>query len=65
MDEEDRTARLERRHTPDFSPLPFHQRWLGAFSADRETIQGRWEKSPDGRDWELDFELSYRRVRSA
>jgi hypothetical protein len=50
------------RHTPDFSPLPFHQRWLGAFSADGETIEGRWETSPDGRDWELDFELAYRRV---
>jgi hypothetical protein len=51
------------RHTPDFSPLPFHQRWLGAFSADGETIEGRWETSPDGRDWELDFELAYRRLR--
>jgi hypothetical protein len=51
------------RHTPDFSPLPFHQRWLGALSVDGETIQGRWEKSPDGRNWELDFELAYQRVR--
>jgi hypothetical protein len=50
------------RHTPDFSPLSFHQRWLGAFSADGDTIEGRWETSPDGRDWELDFELTYRRV---
>ena len=51
------------RHTPDFSPLPFHQRWLGALSADGERIEGRWETSPDGRDWELDFELAYRRVK--
>lgn len=51
------------RHTPDFSPLPFHQRWVGTFSADGETIEGRWETSPDGRDWELDFELAYRRVK--
>ena len=51
------------RHTPDFSPLPFHQRWVGTFSADGETIEGRWETSPDGRDWELDFELVYRRVK--
>jgi hypothetical protein len=50
------------RHTPDFSPLPFHQRWLGTFSADGDRIDGRWETSPDGRDWELDFELTYRRV---
>jgi hypothetical protein len=51
------------RHAPDFSPLDFHQRWLGTFSADGNTIEGRWETSPDGRDWELDFELTYRRVR--
>jgi len=50
------------RHAPDFSPLPFHQRWLGTFSADGDTINGRWEQSPDGHDWELDFELAYQRV---
>ena len=52
---------LERR-TPDFSPLPFHQRWVGQISADGDTISGRWEASPDGDDWELDFELAYHRV---
>jgi hypothetical protein len=51
---------LERR-TADFSPLSFHQRWRGTF-VDGDTIEGRWETSPDGRDWELDFELAYRRV---
>ena len=50
------------RHTPDFTPLPFHQRWVGTLSAEGDTIEGRWEASPDGRDWELDFELVYRRV---
>jgi hypothetical protein len=50
------------RHAPDFSPLPFHQRWLGTFSGEGDAIHGRWETSPDGRDWELDFELSYHRV---
>jgi hypothetical protein len=50
------------RHTPDFTPLPFHQRWLGAFS-DPDTIEGRWEKSPDGQEWALDFELVYSRVK--
>jgi uncharacterized protein DUF1579 len=49
------------RHTPDFSDLPFHQRWTGTFSDD-DTIRGRWEKGPDGGEWELDFELVYRRV---
>jgi hypothetical protein len=51
---------LERR-LPDFSPLAFHQRWIGAL-ADSDTIRGRWESSPDGHDWELDFELTYHRV---
>jgi hypothetical protein len=50
------------RHTPDFSPLSSHQRWLASFSADGDTIRGRWETSPDGRDWELDFELAYHRL---
>jgi hypothetical protein len=51
------------RHAADFSPLPFHQRWTSAFSDDRDSIEGRWETSPDGREWELDFELFYRRLR--
>src|SRR5688500_3460125 len=49
------------RHAPDFSPLPFHQRWEGTFS-DGDTIRGRWEASDDGREWELDFELEYHRL---
>lgn len=52
---------LERRR-PDFTPLPFHQRWIGAFSRDASTIEGRWETSPDGDAWELDFELAYVRL---
>jgi hypothetical protein len=58
---DDREWTLER-HSADVSPLTFHQRWLATFSAEGDTIQGRWEKSPDGRDWELDFELAYQRV---
>jgi hypothetical protein len=52
---------LERR-TEDFSPLDFHQRWTGTFSPDGQTIDGRWETSPDGQAWELDFELHYVRT---
>jgi len=51
------------RHAADFSPLPFHQRWVAAFDDGGDVIRGRWETSPDGRAWELDFELEYRRVR--
>ena len=53
--------RMERR-SADFSPLDFHQRWSGVFSADGQTIEGRWESSPDGATWELDFELRYVRT---
>ena len=51
------------RHAPDFSPLPFHQRWLATLNPDENAIDGHRETSPDGNDWELDFELAYRRVR--
>ena len=52
---------LERR-TEDFSPLDFHQRWTGTFSPDGQAVDGRWETSPDGQAWELDFELRYVRT---
>jgi hypothetical protein len=40
----------------------FHQRSEATLSDDGRTITGRWEKSSDGTDWELDFEYTYRRV---
>ena len=39
----------------------FFQRLEATFSDDGATIAGRWEKSPDGSDWELDFEFAYGR----
>ena len=48
--------RLERA-APDF-----HQRFIGDFRDDGRTIDGRWESSPDGTTWELDFPITYRRV---
>jgi hypothetical protein len=50
------------RHAPDFSPLPFHQRYRGTLGAGGDRIDGRWETSPDGAAWELDFEVIYERV---
>jgi hypothetical protein len=50
------------RLAADFMPLDFAQRWIGRFSDDGDTIEGRWETSPDGREWELDFHLTYRRI---
>lgn len=48
------------RNAPDFTPLAFHQRWIATVEAD--TVQGRWEQSPDGREWALDFVMIYTRV---
>jgi hypothetical protein len=40
----------------------FSQRYEGTFSADGNTIDGRWEISTDDATWEKDFDLKYRRV---
>jgi hypothetical protein len=59
----DRTWTLLRTE-PDLSPLHFSQRYVGVFSADGDRIEGRWETSHDnGRTWEIDFGLTYTRVR--
>jgi hypothetical protein len=41
----------------------FYQRYTGTFSADDTVIHGRWEHSPDGSSWALDFDLTYTKVR--
>ena len=52
-----------QRDSPDFSDLNFWQRYEGTFSADGDTIDGRWEISHDeGATWEKDFDLVYRKV---
>jgi hypothetical protein len=51
------------RDSPDFSPLAFWQRFMGGFSRDRNTIEGRWETSTDeGASWVHDFDLNYSRI---
>jgi hypothetical protein len=49
------------RDEPDLSPLAFSQRFTGTFGDDGKTIAGRWERSPDGKTWEHDFDLTYTR----
>ena len=44
------------------APDPFPQRYTGTISDDGTTIAGRWEKLEEGADWDVDFELTYRRV---
>ncbi len=46
----------------DFTPLDFHQRYIGTFDDDRTTITGEWQSSRDGREWSRDFGLIYRRL---
>jgi hypothetical protein len=41
---------------------PFPQRYTGTFSADRKTITGRWERAGSDSNWEIDFDLTYRRL---
>ena len=50
------------RDKADFSTLEFSQRFTGTFSADGETIAGRWEICHDGKTWEHDFDLTYTRA---
>lgn len=50
------TAWTLARAAPDF-----HQRFVGEFRDDGQTIDGRWESSPDGTAWALDFPITYRR----
>ena len=50
------------RDKPDFTPLSFHQRYVGEFRDDGNTIEGRWETSADGSEWTLDFGLTNRRI---
>ncbi|HTR69448.1 MAG TPA: hypothetical protein VMH41_04405 [Mycobacteriales bacterium] len=56
-----RTWILERTK-PDFSPLDFHQRFIGTFADGLTEINGEWLTSADGREWSRDFGLMYRRI---
>jgi hypothetical protein len=42
---------------------PFPQRFTARFADDGDTIVGRWEKAMDGTNYEVDFDLIYRRVK--
>jgi hypothetical protein len=41
---------------------PFAQRFTARFEDDGDTIVGRWEKAQDGKNFDSDFDLIYRRV---
>lgn len=40
----------------------FSQRFTGTFNDDDNRIEGKWEWSDDGVEWEADFDLTYTRV---
>jgi hypothetical protein len=44
------------------APDDLSQRFTGTFSDDGDTITGRGQLSRDGRTWEDDLELTYRRI---
>jgi hypothetical protein len=50
------------RDERDFSPLDFSQRFTGTFSDDGQTIAGAWEINHDGKTWDHDFDLTYRKI---
>ena len=39
------------------------QRYEGRFTDDGDTIEGRWNIRHEGREWEKDFDITYRRLR--
>jgi hypothetical protein len=47
------------RVKPDFTPLDFSQRYIGRLSDDGTRIDGEWQTSSDGQNWQLDFHLNY------
>lgn len=53
------------RTEPDFTPLNFCQRFTATIAEDGDTIDGAWETSADGVHWELDFNLTFTKSRSA
>ena len=55
------TWTLERTK-PDFSPLDFHQRYVGTLTDNGSVIEGEWQASDDGSTWKRDFGLTHRRV---
>ena len=59
-----RTWTLERSKA-DFSPLEFHQRFVGSIGDDGATINGEWQSSNDGQQWTRDFGLTYTRIGSS
>ena len=59
-----RTWTLQRTKA-DFSPLDFHQRFVGTISDDGATIDAQWQSSADGQQWTRDFGLTYTRIDTA
>ncbi|MFG3259963.1 hypothetical protein [Streptomyces sp. NPDC048172] len=51
-----------KREAADFTPLDFHQRFTGTFDDAANTLTAAWETRQEGQDWQLDFDLVYRRA---
>jgi hypothetical protein len=57
MSLDDREWRIWGQAGPEF-----FQRFSGTLADDGSRIDARWERSTDGEDWQLDFELRYSRA---
>ena len=44
------------------SPSRSPQRYTGTFSDNGKTIAGCWEKAENSSTWDIDFDLTYRKV---
>ena len=40
----------------------FNQRFAGKVRGDGKAIAGQWEMSRDGKNWEVDFDLTYTKI---
>jgi hypothetical protein len=50
------------RSENEFLPLDFAQRFTGCFADDGNSIQARWELSPDGKSWQPDYDVVCRKL---
>ncbi|MGI2329096.1 hypothetical protein [Planococcus sp. YIM B11945] len=49
------------RDKADFTPLSFFQRFIGTIDEVGKVIEGSWEASDDGVEWEHDLKVVYRK----
>jgi hypothetical protein len=46
----------------EFLPLDLAERFIGRFADDGNSIHALWEVSPDGKSWQPEYEVVYRKL---